>query len=124
MMKLTNGGEGRGFLVIGAVSGLSFMIGVAALYSTAATIGLPLPKPVFNVEFDKFKTSVEERLGQIEAKQIETILATLRGQLRVVEREISGYETRDKLVPPSAVRERDRLERQINFYEQQLLQSR
>ena len=120
--------KGRATMGLGIAGGL--LAGLAMLYGAAATIGIPLPKPVFDSDLAELRRDVaskydllDRRLTGVETRQIKGILVSLGGQLRQNEREIERYRGEDVSVPRSALRERDRLKQEIEEYKQLLLGS-
>lgn len=135
-MAAINGVTGKMVVGLSAVGGL--LMGASVIYGAAATIGVPLPKPAFDVDlaqhvrehaklwrkfedkYNKQLAGMDSRLNRVERRQIESILVSLQGQLRQAEREIQEAQRAGRTPPGSALRERERLQRSIRAYEKEL----
>lgn len=135
------------FVGLSALGGV--ILGASVIYGAAATIGIPLPKPAFDVDINSVKRKVSQeikahrlkhdeiwkkfeekyntqiagmdrRLSRVERRQIESILVSLQGQLRQTEREIQEARRAGRPPSGSAIRERERLKRSIRSYEREL----
>lgn len=134
----TNGLNGKKAKLVIPVS----IAGIGAAATLLVTIaGVPVPEPAWKVDLDELRQQhdqdiaalrrdvdldfrdVNTRLSGIERRQIEAILVSLRSDLRRVNREIEQFQEKGISTPPSALREKDRLEATIRRYENILLRS-